>query len=226
MVTLVAAIAALLVGRAYRNECTARLAEQLAKMQAQDNFRTANSAISDLVELSGTQLAYFPGSEGVPKPLADKSLAYCREMLRSQPHDPGVRFGTARILRVAANIDRMTGLYEEALPLYREATVLLTALAGELPTVLPIHEIHVEMAFNAIDTGEHLRMNGQPAASKSYFQNVARRPGRRRPSTIGIDFPKPIEGDGALEPGKCDERNRPLRPCEGERGTGDRAPAS
>ena len=172
MVTLVAAIAALLVGRAYRNERTARLAEQLAKMQAQDNFRTANSAISDLVELSGTQLAYFPGSEGVRKALADKSLAYCREMLRSQPHDPGVRFGTARILRVAANIDRMTGLYEEALPLYREATVLLTALAGELPTVLPIHEIHVEMAFNAIDTGEHLRMNGQPAASKSYFQNA------------------------------------------------------
>ncbi len=172
MITLVAAIAALLVGRAYRDERGARLAEQLAKMQAQDNFRTANSAISDLVELSGSQLAYFPGSEGVRKALADKSLAYCREMLRSQPRDPGVRFGTARILRVAANIDRMTGLYEEALPLYREATNLLSALAGESPTVLPIREIHEEMAFNAIDTGEHLRMNGQPAESKAYFQSA------------------------------------------------------
>jgi eukaryotic-like serine/threonine-protein kinase len=172
MVTLVAAIAALLVGRAYRDERKARLAERVAKVQAQDNFRTANSAISDLVELSGSQLAYFPGSEGVRKALADKSLAYCREMLRSQPNDPAVRFGTARILRVAANIDRMTGRFEEALPLYREATNLLTALAGESPSVPPIREIHEEMAFNAIDTGEHLRMNGGPAASKAYFQNA------------------------------------------------------
>ena len=65
VVTLVAAVAALLVGRAYRDERNARLAEHLAKVQAEDNFRTANSAISDLVELAGTQLAYFPGSESV-----------------------------------------------------------------------------------------------------------------------------------------------------------------
>ncbi len=172
MVTLVAAIAALLVGRAYRDERRARLAEHLAKVRAEDNFRTANSAVSDLVELSGSQLAYFPGSEGVRKALADKSLAYAREMLRSQPHDAGVRFATARILRVAANVDRMTGLYEEALPLYREAANLLKALADESPTDLRIDDIRTEMAFNAIDTGEHFRMSGQHGASKAYFQNA------------------------------------------------------
>ena len=93
-------------------------------------------------------------------------------MLRSQPHDAGVRLGTARILRVAANVDRMTGLYEEALPLYREATYLLKALADESPTDLRIDDIRTEMAFNAIDTGEHLRMSGQHGASKAYFQNA------------------------------------------------------
>ena len=89
-----------------------------------------------------------------------------------QPHDAGVRLGTARILRVAANVDRMTGLYEEALPLYREATYLLKALADESPTDLRIDDIRTEMAFNAIDTGEHLRMSGQHGASKAYFQNA------------------------------------------------------
>ena len=93
-------------------------------------------------------------------------------MLRSQPHDSGVRFGTARMLRVTANIDRMVGLYEEALPLYQEATNILTALAADSPADLGIDEIRVEMAFNAIDTGENVRMKGQPAASQAYFQKA------------------------------------------------------
>ena len=47
-------------------------------------------------------------------------------------------------------------------------------LASESPTELEAGDIQVEMAFNAIDAGEHYRMSGQPAASKADFQIALR----------------------------------------------------
>ena len=109
------------------------------------------------------------GQKVIRKQLALNALESSRRFVRSQPRDPTVRFDLAKILRVTANIGRMIGQFDEPLPLYNEATALLTQLVDESPSDLAIRE---EAVWNTIDTGELYAMNGLPATSRSYAERA------------------------------------------------------
>ncbi len=153
----VAAAAAMLVltvlGLAIHNRQITR-----EKARTADQLAMTRESLRELLTVAGENLAFVPHTETLREQLARLVLDRYRRLGDSFPTDPGVRFETAKVLRVIGGIDRITGQFARAQESYDKAIGSLTALCEEDPG----HpEYRRRLAETFLDRGELNHMNGR-----------------------------------------------------------------
>lgn len=133
---LVAVIAIGFAGVTYqwRMAVAARLAESTAKQHAEANFRTALSAVDQMLTRIGDEkLANVPQMEQVRRELLEEALLFHEGFIRERSGDPAVQRETAQAYLRTGKIKRLLGKRDDAERDYELSLALLRPLVRQYP---------------------------------------------------------------------------------------------
>lgn len=161
-VSVAAAVALVGGGAWYQARLTAALAE------ARANLQSVQDAVDGLLgDLSGGGLSFLPHSEPLQQQMLSRALTVCQRLVAQYPHDPAVRFQTAKAQRQLADLEQLLGHTAPSRDAYRLAVDLSQALLAAQPGQTRYLR---ELAVALNNRGNLAENDGQGDAALSDYQ--------------------------------------------------------
>jgi tetratricopeptide (TPR) repeat protein len=136
-----------------------RTAANLARREAEDNFRKALDAVDEMLTQVGEEwLVNVPLMDTVRRALLEKALVYYQGFLKKKGDDPTVRAEVARAYNRVAEINVHLGRYGPAEQAFGRAIAMARELADEFPGE-PRHRLALAQNINGL--GHLLRTLGR-----------------------------------------------------------------
>jgi eukaryotic-like serine/threonine-protein kinase len=140
--------------------------------RAAEQLQMTRTALRDLLSVAGTKLANIPRAESLRGELAGRVLEYYKKLLAQFPEDSNILYEMARVYRVIAIIDRVTGQTAQSEKAFQQSIEIFEKLADDRSRTAEVREWLVQTMF---DRGGLYYLSGNTQkAEQAYRSAVAR----------------------------------------------------